>query len=130
MKQPLEILIVEDDAVLRKVVEALLTKIATVTTAESGNDAIAILKNKRVDMVFSDVCMPNGDGVELLDWMQASLPNPPPIVFVTGHASITPEQAKAKGAHSVVDKPFKMRYLLDLAMSIAATLDHRQLKAS
>lgn len=126
MKQALQILVVEDDAVLRKVVASLFAKIATVATAESGNDAIAHLKENRVDMVFSDVCMPNGDGVELLDWMQSSLLNPPPIVLVTGHASISADEAKAKGAHSIVDKPFKMRSLLDLALQIASTIEARK----
>lgn len=125
MKQPLTILVVEDDAVLRKVVASLFAKIGDVATAECGNDAIAHLKQHRVDMVFSDVCMPNGDGVELLDWMQGTMSNPPPIVLVTGHASISPEEAKAKGAHSIVDKPFKMRSLLDLALQIASTLEQK-----
>lgn len=126
MKQALNILVVEDDAVLRKVVASLFAKIGTVATAECGNDAIAHLKENAVDMVFSDVCMPNGDGVELLDWMQSSLKNPPPIVLVTGHASISPEEAKAKGAHSIVDKPFKMRSLLDLALQIASGIEARK----
>ena len=117
------ILVVEDDAILRKVIASLFAKIAVVAEAESGNDAIAYLKDHRVDLIFSDVCMPNGSGVELLDWALGAHQNAPAIVLVTGQAQITPAQAISKGAHSLVDKPFKVKDLMVIAQTIKTELE-------
>lgn len=126
MADSFKILVVEDDAILRKVIASLFVKFAMVSEAESGNLAIAHLKENHVDLIFSDVCMPDGTGVELLDWAQANLERPPSIVLVTGQAAITADEAVAKGAHSLVDKPFKVKDLMKIAQDIKSQPHRKQ----
>ncbi len=123
MVDEFRILVVEDDAILRKVIASLFAKFAIVAEAESGNDAIAYLKANRVDLVFSDVCMPNGSGVDLLEWTQQAHQTAPAIVLVTGQAQITPAQAISKGAHALVDKPFKVKDLMLIAQKVKSELE-------
>lgn len=125
MADSFRILVVEDDSMLRKVIASLFAKVATVTEAESGNQAIQILKSESIDLIFSDVCMPDGTGVELLDWVQQSLkPVPPTLVLVTGQAAITREEAIQRGAHALIDKPFRVKDLLSIAQAIKTEIEN------
>lgn len=62
----IKILVVEDDLILRKMIASLFTKFADVKALESGQAAIDYLETHAVDLIFSDVCMPDGGGLEVL----------------------------------------------------------------
>jgi CheY-like chemotaxis protein len=119
MTRSLQILVVDDDEVLRKVISSVLAKAGTIHALSCGNDAIAYLQDHHIDLIFSDVCMPNGTGVELLDWVQKNQANVP-VVLVTGQSYIPSEEALLKGARHVISKPFRMKTLLDIANQISA----------
>ena len=117
------ILVVEDDAILRKVIASLFAKFAIVDEAESGNEAIQFLKTNRVDLIFSDVCMPDGTGLELLEWANKAHATAPVIVLVTGQAQISPNEAVHRGAHTLVDKPFKIKDLMQIAQTVKREIE-------
>lgn len=118
MVDAFKILVVEDDDILRKVMASVCAKIATVAEAASGNEAIAHLMSNRVDLIFTDLCMTDGSGADLLDWVMATHKKAPVVILVTGEAHLTSAQALLKGAHSIVDKPFRVKELLVIATTI------------
>ena len=70
----------------------------------SGNQAMNFLKNNDVDLVISDVRMPDGDGLALLDGLN-QMEKRPKLVFITGHSEYTAQSLKERGALEVFYKP-------------------------
>ena len=125
----LNILVVDDSAVIRKVVIRALSQtglnLAEVHQAGDGNEALTVLRSKKIDLVLSDINMPNMDGIALLENMQkeailASIP----VIMITTEGSQTKVMDAAKlGAKGLVRKPFvpeqikqKMLECLDAAL--------------
>jgi len=104
----------EDDPSIRKLVQAALRSTShEVHIAEDGKQGLILVKRIRPDVVFSDVAMPEMDGLELADAMHAS-PDVAhiPIVFMT--ASVQREQIDEcfrHGAAGHMAKPFTMAEL-------------------
>ena len=101
MGQVLTVLFVEDDRQVRRVItEALAARGLRVLTAEDGYDALRLLAQEHVDVLFADIVMPDLDGVELV--RQAKLLRPElHVLMATGYAS------KAKEAASLGKLLFK-----------------------
>jgi two-component system response regulator AlgR len=89
-KQPLRILIVDDEKPARNRLREVLSDIAPaqplVITGEAANgiEALGILEQGGVDLVLLDIRMPEMDGIELAQHMQ-NLDTPPAIVFTTAY---------------------------------------------
>ena len=65
------ILIVEDDVVLARALKNWLERERLqVTCAITAANARRIIANEEVDMILSDLRLPDGDGIELLEWMK------------------------------------------------------------
>lgn len=108
-----KILIVDDEADLRELIssEFELNGFDTVE-AENGTIALSIVKEQKIDAIVSDIRMPGGDGITLIKKLN-ELPNPPLLVFITGFADITPEEALALGAKAIFSKPFDLAAIVD-----------------
>jgi DNA-binding NtrC family response regulator len=122
MEKNISILVVDDDEFLRSAMLDILEPHYQVSTADCGKTAFEIVQSVPIDLVLSDVCMANGTGVELLEWIRSRDKTNPKVVLVTGYSQITPEEAIAKGAHSVISKPFGSKLLLDSVKSILGTV--------
>jgi DNA-binding LytR/AlgR family response regulator len=82
------VLIVDDEKPVRDELAYLLARderIAAVTTADSGTEALRLLREHDVDAVFLDIAMPGLSGLDLAAVL-ARFRTPPRIVFVTAHA--------------------------------------------
>ncbi|MFH0733841.1 MAG: chemotaxis protein CheW [bacterium] len=107
----INILLVEDAGVMRKMEKKTLTALGynNITEAEDGNIAIDILqKRSDINLIISDWNMPNKDGYELLLWVRASaIHNEMPFLMATGRGE-KKEAAKASeaGVSSFISKPF------------------------
>src|SRR5947209_16140539 len=80
------ILVVDDEAMLRKVVGRALTAAGcTVTYAADGEEALALLTKASPDLVISDVTMPRVDGFELLRRLRSQTTTKAlPVILFTG----------------------------------------------
>src|SRR3979411_1824267 len=71
----LDVLIVDDSAAIRKILQRVLRQAAvpvgTVYEASDGVEALEILKAQTVGLVLSDINMPNMDGLEFLSRVKA-----------------------------------------------------------
>ena len=119
------VLLVDDDALVRRSVGRLLLRDGhAVIEAEGGRAAIAVLRNEPVDVVLTDLHMPDLDGIELIIAVRAMLPDIP-VVAMSGDS---PERfaslldAAMLGAVVTLQKPFEARELLE---AIALACDDR-----
>jgi DNA-binding NtrC family response regulator len=110
------ILIVDDEEDLRDAtVRDFKKKGFHVLTAESGNSAYKVIESQKVDLVVSDIRMPDGDGVFLLK-IVCSLPVKIPVILITGFADYEESDCIAIGALNVFTKPFNRAKLMDSVM--------------
>lgn len=120
------ILIVDDEPDLRDAIAfEFKRKGFNVVTAESGHEALALLEKQPVHIILSDVRMPDGDGIELLTKVKERNPFLPVLMFITGFADITLEEAYAKGVDAVFPKPFDRKALFEAVMRALQPLDER-----
>jgi CheY-like chemotaxis protein len=101
-----KVLIVDDEpAVLFALSEALADRRrgVKVATAANGEEAVAILESEKVDLVVTDLRMPEMDGFELLAWLRRRFPHLPVIVMTAFGAETV---ARLDGSPEVLEKPF------------------------
>ncbi len=123
MRNPKEIaiLIVDDEVALRDaLVFDFKRKGFTVFEAGSGSQAYEIVQREKIDVVLTDVRMAGGDGIELLDRIKARNATLPVVMFITGFADISLEDAYEKGADAVLPKPFDRKVLLNAVLRSAS----------
>lgn len=120
------ILIVDDEADLREAIAFdFVRKKFKVLTAASGREAMKVIEQNEVGLVLSDMRMPNGDGLELLDWIKARNAFLPVVMFITGYADISLEEAYGKGAEAVFSKPFDRSVLFSTVQKAMLSQDER-----
>jgi len=127
-RRPLtSILVVDDDADMREwVKEDLEREGFLVETAPGGRAGVERVKAGGIDLVVSDVKMPDLDGLDLLREIREVEPTPF-VIIVTGFGSIdTAIRAVKLGACDYITKPFKIDQLL---LSIDKALAERSLKS-
>ena len=107
------ILIVDDDETLRgALVFDFKRRGYKVYSAQDGQEAFEIVKTEVIDVVVTDIRMPKKSGVDLLDRIKEIKTRIPVVVFLTGYADLTLEDAYDKGACAVMSKPFDRKALV------------------
>ena len=110
--QETRILLVDDEPDFRDILAYSFKKMGyQVLTASNGREAFDLIQKNPVDVIISDIRMPGGDGVELLDRAKALLPETPVFLLVTGFADLTVEEAHHKGAEALICKPFDRKMI-------------------
>ena len=105
-------LIVDDSSVMRKIVERSLRNagldLSEVYEASNGAEGLAVLAEKKVDLILSDINMPVMDGLEFVRQMQATqAAHGAPVVMITTEGSESNVvQALSLGAKGYIRKPF------------------------
>ena len=120
----LRVLLVEDNLQVRDFAEELLKDIGCqVVSAPSGEEALSILADAKIDLVLSDVVMPGMSGVELQRQVKQRWPDLP-ILLATGYSE---EALETDQRLSLVLKPYSAK---DLAAAMADALGARNSPAS
>ena len=116
------ILVADDEANLRKVLAATLRKEGyEVLTAADGAEAMQLLDKDRVDVLLTDLRMPQVDGMELLNRALEARPGLP-VVILTAHGTVeTAKTALKRGAFDYLEKPFDRDELRVIIAKAAAT---------
>ncbi len=102
------VLVVDDEANLRKVLAAMLRKEGhDVTTASDGEQALAEISKHKTDVVVTDLVMPKVGGLEILKSMIANHPEIP-VIIITAHGTVdSAVEAIKLGAFDYITKPFE-----------------------
>jgi two-component system response regulator PilR (NtrC family) len=126
MSQP-NVLIVDDEADLRELVEITLSRmgIRSAAAADLG-EARAMLADRAFDLCITDMRLPDGNGISLVQHIQQHHPQLPVAVLTAhGNAQAAVESLKA-GAFDFVSKPVNLqmlRKLVDTALRLKAPAD-------
>lgn len=109
------VLIADDEPNIRRVLEALLTRSGyNVLIAENGKKALALAASHEVDLLLTDLIMPDMNGVELLRSVKARTPDCAAIL-ITAYGTIkTAVEAIKLGADNYLTKPFELDEVLAL----------------
>jgi CheY-like chemotaxis protein/Tfp pilus assembly protein PilZ len=119
-------LVVDDEEDLRDVIAFDFSRQGyEVLTAASGNEALRIVESRKVDIILTDVRMPDGDGVALLDGVKANHPTLPVVMFITESRDLSLEMAYAKGVEAVFAKPFDRQALVDAVVRALQPVEFR-----
>ena len=114
------ILIVEDEANIRRVLRKVLAdadKTLTISEAEDGVSAISAISEVMFDLILCDIKMPKKDGIEVLSYVQEHA-SQTPVVMISGHGDLeTAVQAMRLGAYDYIAKPPDLNHLLQTVRS-------------
>ncbi len=119
------LLVVDDEADLRDILASELEFMgAKVFQAENIISAQRLLSQHHVDLIISDIRMPGGSGIDLLEFVKSRNVNVP-LILITGFADITTEDAFNKGAEALIHKPFQLDHLIKLVTRYTEPFDKR-----
>lgn len=122
-----KILIIEDEAAIRRVLNKILSEESDtyqVEEAEDGLQGIEKIKNEDYDLVLCDIKMPKMDGVEVLEAVKKIKPEIP-MVMISGHGDLeTAVNTMRLGAFDYISKPPDLNRLLN---TVRNALDRKQL---
>jgi two-component system nitrogen regulation response regulator NtrX len=122
-----KILIIEDEAAIRRVLAKILSEESDTYIVEDAEDGVAGLekiKNNDYDLVLCDIKMPRMDGVEVLEAVKKIKPEIP-MVMISGHGDMeTAIQTMRLGAFDYISKPPDLNRLLN---TVRNALDRKQL---
>ena len=107
------ILVVDDSVDMRNFLTNILSHDYHVLTASDGAEAEEIIRTKAVDLVVTDLMMPNVDGLELTQFIKRNKDYDfIPVILLTAKTAIESRlQAMEDGADDYVTKPFEPEYL-------------------
>ncbi len=105
MTQPLA-LVVDDEADIRDLLTITLSRMEIATEAAADLDAArALMTQHHFDLCLTDMRLPDGNGLELVEWMQSHAPDTP-VAVITAHGNVeSAVQALKLGAFDFVSKP-------------------------
>jgi YesN/AraC family two-component response regulator len=115
--QSLNILIVEDDALIVTILEDILAKSKTrckVLTAGLGAPAMDLIANHRFDIALIDIWLPDVNGLEIIAKLKVISPKTVCHVITSQDDPGYAIQAKQLGAEQYILKPFTEKQILDL----------------
>ncbi|OQW46831.1 MAG: hypothetical protein A4S09_02680 [Proteobacteria bacterium SG_bin7] len=108
-----KILIVDDEPDLRDLLsEEFQHHGCEITVASNGHAALQRIMSNDVDLVISDIRMPDMDGTQLLEKIREIDPQKPYVFLLTGYADINAKEATKKGAKALFLKPIDWQKLV------------------
>lgn len=108
MEEGIWVLVVDDESILRSLLEKILKKEGyNVLLAGSGEEALSILGDQHVDVLISDINMPEMDGFALLKTAKQKHPHIEVIMMTAYADAYSVKDALLLGADDYITKPFK-----------------------
>lgn len=107
MSKTTKILVVDDESIVRESLRDWLENVGyKVIIAESGEEALRIIRKKKIKIMLADLVMPGIDGIELMKEARKIVPTISTVI-ITAYGSVqTAISAIREGAHDYIEKPF------------------------
>lgn len=115
----MQVLLIDDERAIRSALREILEfEGCVVEEAENGAQALEKLKTHTYELVFSDIKMPQMDGLELLDHI-LELGIETPVIMISGHSTVqTAVGTIKKGAFDFIEKPLDLNRILVLLRQV------------
>ena len=122
--KPLSVVVADDVAEIRELIEHWLSRLGcAVSVAGTGREVCKLMQSQSVDVVITDIIMPDGDGLEVITEVKRVHPGARVLAISGGgnHLQATDclKFAKGMGAHAVLMKPFNREQLLEAVNRLA-----------
>ena len=122
------VLVVDDEQFIRELLARSIKREGyLVSEAGDGREALEILRDNHIDIVISDIKMPNMDGWQLLEEIKKEYPDVSVILITAYAGDHTPEHAIEAGADYFITKPFKN---VEIARTLTGLINRRRKQAS
>ncbi len=104
----MKVLLVEDNALTRHTIKALLAKLGheVVAEAENGDKAVELFSELKPEVVFLDIILPGKSGLDVLDEVLALDPKARVVVITAVDQDEIDSRLRDKGVHAILRKPF------------------------
>lgn len=114
------VLVVEDNPDMLQYIESILRHQYTVLKARNGKEALEMLADEKVDLILTDLMMPEMDGLELTKAVKGNLAmSHIPVILLTAKSSeATKLESYRDGVDAFVEKPFGEQLLMQRIASI------------
>lgn len=124
--EPFSVLVVDDVDEIRQLLTQWLREAgATARDAATGNEALRELRGAAVDLLVTDILMPDRDGLELIAEVRRSRPSMRILAISGGGRHLRPDDclkfAKGLGAHGLLMKPFTRQQFLEALSRVVPT---------
>jgi two-component system response regulator PilR (NtrC family) len=117
MNQPLALVIDDEPDICELLALTLGRMDVRAETAENITSAKSLLRKQQFDICLTDMRLPDGDGLELVQWMQTNAPGVP-VAVITAHGNVeTAVQALKLGAFDFISKPLDLGNLRNIVES-------------
>lgn len=107
-----KILVIDDERAIRNTLKEILEfEGYEITLADNGKQGLDLALGSEFDLIYTDIKMPEMDGIELLEQLHGKVSAP--LVMISGHGNIeTAVEALKKGAWDFIEKPLDLNRLL------------------
>lgn len=124
-----EILLIDDEPIVGQRLRTGLEKMGCkVEVAQDPKEALARIREKRFDIVITDIMMPDINGIQVLETVKESNPDTR-VIIITGFAtSELARDAMEKGAYDMIAKPFKPADLRGMVAKAANEMGFSDIK--
>ncbi len=117
MERKSRILIIDDEVQIREMLDQMLTREGyEVASAANGKVGMRLFREDPVDLIITDIIMPEKDGIEMILELRHDFSNLK-IIAISGGGRLGPdgylEMAQKLGAHKTFFKPFNRKEILD-----------------
>ncbi len=118
------ILVVDDSDIIRSVIKKSLDmsglQIGVLHDAANGVEALEVLDKEWVDIVFSDINMPEMNGLELVEKMSAdeAFNQIPVVIISTERSQARIDSLMRRGVRGYINKPFTPEQLRDIVLEV------------
>jgi DNA-binding NtrC family response regulator len=119
------VLVVDDEEGVRASIRVILEHTCEVLEAETGADALELLRTREVDLVMLDQRMPGEPGIDVLPRVKAADPSTVVVLATAVHDVRTAVEALKRGAYDYITKPFDVD---DILMLVQRALEKRALE--
>jgi len=121
MTKNIQILFVDDERIFLQVVKKLFTKMGykNIFCAHSGKEALKVISEKKIDIVFLDLLLPDMKGEIIYDEINALNRNMP-IVFMSGQIGLDIDSLqKERKAFAYIQKPFDIEAIKTILKNVS-----------
>jgi two-component system chemotaxis response regulator CheY len=122
------VLVVDDSSIVRQMVIRTINmsglEIGTIHEAGNGREALQVMENEWVDIVFADLHMPEMNGIEMVEKMSEDnlLVSIPVVIVSSDHSQARIDELKKRGIRAYMKKPFRPEGLRDVIADVLGTV--------